>query len=81
VATWLGYDIGGVYCDRVSGSKGREARSGFDRLHRDAVQRRFGIVMAWSVDRLGRSLREGKGMSPAFRTAEDQAGVTDHSTW
>jgi DNA invertase Pin-like site-specific DNA recombinase len=27
-------------------------------MHRDAARRRFDIVMAWSVDRLGRSLHD-----------------------
>jgi len=30
----------------------------FDRLLRDAAQRQFDVVMAWSVDRLGRSLQD-----------------------
>src|SRR5207302_9449602 len=29
----------------------------FDRLLKDATRRRFDVVMAWSVDRLGRSLQ------------------------
>jgi DNA invertase Pin-like site-specific DNA recombinase len=27
-------------------------------MHKDAARRRFDIVMAWSVDRLGRSLQD-----------------------
>jgi DNA invertase Pin-like site-specific DNA recombinase len=42
----------------VSGAKGREQRPAFDRLCRDATKRRFDVVMAWSVDRLGRSLQD-----------------------
>ena len=30
----------------------------FDQLHNDASRRRFDVVMAWSVDRLGRSLQD-----------------------
>src|SRR5262249_28386360 len=48
-----------VYADNgISGSKNRNGRPAFDRLHRDAARRQFDIVMAWSVDRLGRSLQD-----------------------
>jgi hypothetical protein len=30
----------------------------FDAMHKDASRRKFDIVMAWSVDRLGRSLQD-----------------------
>ena len=47
-----------VYRDAgISGSKGRDQRPGFDAMHKDAARRRFDVVMAWSVDRLGRSLQ------------------------
>jgi DNA invertase Pin-like site-specific DNA recombinase len=46
-----------VYRDHgVSGAKGRGKRPEFDRLCKDAARRKFDVVMAWSVDRLGRSL-------------------------
>jgi DNA invertase Pin-like site-specific DNA recombinase len=49
----------GVYRDAgISGSKGRDQRPGFDAMHKDAARRRFDVVMAWSVDRLGRSLQD-----------------------
>jgi DNA invertase Pin-like site-specific DNA recombinase len=41
-----------------SGAKGRDKRPAFDRLCRDATKRQFEVIMAWSVDRLGRSLRD-----------------------
>jgi DNA invertase Pin-like site-specific DNA recombinase len=40
----------------ISGSKGREARPGLDEMLNDAQRRRFDVVMAWAIDRLGRSL-------------------------
>src|SRR3989344_4857449 len=43
--------------DGVGGAKGREQRPAFDRLCKAAVRREFDVIMAWSVDRLGRSLR------------------------
>jgi DNA invertase Pin-like site-specific DNA recombinase len=59
VAAVRGWDVVEVYADNgISGSKGREKRPAFDRLHTDAVRRRFDVVMAWSVDRLGRSLKD-----------------------
>jgi len=36
----------------------REERPAFDALAKDAARRRLDIVMAWSVDRLGRSLED-----------------------
>jgi DNA invertase Pin-like site-specific DNA recombinase len=42
----------------VSGTKGRDKRPAFDRLCKDATRRKFDVVMAWSVDRLGRSLQD-----------------------
>src|SRR5258708_23286963 len=42
----------------VSGAKGRDKRPAFDRLCRDATKRQFDLVMAWSVDRLGRALQD-----------------------
>ena len=55
----MGHTIVEVYSDNgISGAKGRNGRPEFDRLHRDAARRKFDIVMAWSVDRLGRSLQD-----------------------
>jgi DNA invertase Pin-like site-specific DNA recombinase len=48
-----------VYKDHgISGTRGRDKRPGFDKLCRDAARREFDMVMAWSVDRLGRSLQD-----------------------
>jgi len=55
----MGCAIAQVYCDHgISGAEGRDKRLAFDRLCRDAARREFDIVMAWSVDRLGRSIRD-----------------------
>jgi DNA invertase Pin-like site-specific DNA recombinase len=40
----------------ISGSKGRNDRPGLDEMLEDAQRRRFDVVMAWAIDRLGRSL-------------------------
>ncbi|MFZ0146773.1 MAG: recombinase family protein [Xanthobacteraceae bacterium] len=59
VASRIGCEIVKVYKDHgISGAKGRDKRPAFDALCRDATQCRFDIVMAWSVDRLGRSLQD-----------------------
>ena len=59
VAKRMGCEIVRVYKDHgISGAKGRDRRPEFDRLLRDAAQRKFDVVMAWSVDRLGRSLQD-----------------------
>ena len=67
-AARMGHDVVEVYRDHaVSGSKGRDKRPGFDNLHRDATRRRFDLVMAWSVDRLGRSLQDLVGFLEHLR--------------
>lgn len=59
VAAKAGWDVVGIYEDAgVSGAKGRDQRPEFDRLCKDATRRGFDVVMAWSVDRLGRSLQD-----------------------
>jgi DNA invertase Pin-like site-specific DNA recombinase len=59
VAERMGCEIVKVYKDHgISGSKGRDKRPAFDKLCRDAARREFDVVMAWSVDRLGRSLQD-----------------------
>jgi len=53
----MGHDVVELYVDHgVSGAS--DKRPAFDRLHQDATRRRFDLVMAWSVDRLGRSLQD-----------------------
>ena len=57
VAKRSGWRIVETYKDAgISGAKGRDKRPGFDRLLKDATRRKFDMIAAWSVDRLGRSL-------------------------
>jgi DNA invertase Pin-like site-specific DNA recombinase len=59
VASRMRCKIVKVYKDHgISGAKGRDKRPAFDALCRDATHRTFDLVMAWSVDRLGRSLQD-----------------------
>lgn len=56
VAVRRGWDVVQTYQDNgISGAKGREKRPGLDAALKDAVRRRFDVLMAWSIDRLGRS--------------------------
>lgn len=58
VAARAGWQIVSVYEDAgISGAKGRDQRPEFDRLLKDATRRKFDVVMAWAIDRLGRSLQ------------------------
>src|SRR5262252_1527788 len=59
VAERMGCEITKVYRDHgISGAKGRDKRPQFDALCKAAARREFDVVMAWSVDRLGRSLQD-----------------------
>src|SRR5262247_4410912 len=59
IAGRSGLGIVKVYKDHgISGAKGRDKRPQFDALLNDATKRQFDVVMAWSVDRLGRSLQD-----------------------
>ena len=52
-----GWQITQVYADNgISGAKGRNQRPDLDALLKDAARGRFDVVMAWALDRLGRSL-------------------------
>jgi DNA invertase Pin-like site-specific DNA recombinase len=54
-----GWDVVEVYSDAgISGAKGRNGRPGLDSMLKDASRRKFDVVMAWAIDRLGRSLSD-----------------------
>ena len=56
VAERRGWQVTEVYRDPgISGAKGRDQRPGLDALLKDASRRKFDVVMAWAIDRLGRS--------------------------
>jgi DNA invertase Pin-like site-specific DNA recombinase len=57
VAERRGWHVVEVYKDAgISGSKGRDQRPGLDTMLKEASRRRFDVVMAWAIDRLGRSI-------------------------
>lgn len=43
--------------DGISGAKGRDQRPAFDQLFRMVQRKEIDVVMAWSIDRLGRSIQ------------------------
>jgi DNA invertase Pin-like site-specific DNA recombinase len=59
IAERVGYNLLKVYKDHgISGARGRDQRPAFNSMCRAAARREFDVVMAWSVDRLGRSLQD-----------------------
>lgn len=59
VAAQRGWTITATYEDAgISGAKGRAGRPGLDKLLKDATRAKFDVVMAWALDRLGRSLAD-----------------------
>ena len=59
VAVRRGWTVIEIYQDAgISGAKGRDERPGLDQLMKDAGRRKFDVVMAWSIDRVGRSLHD-----------------------
>lgn len=57
IAERRGWQVVAEYSDAgISGAKGRDSRPGLDQMLKDASRRRFDVVMAWAIDRLGRSL-------------------------
>jgi DNA invertase Pin-like site-specific DNA recombinase len=57
IAERRGWEIVAEYHDAgISGAKGRDKRPGLDQMLKDAQRRSFDVVMAWAIDRLGRSL-------------------------
>ena len=57
IAERKGWEVVHEYHDAgISGAKSRESRPGLDQMLKDAQRRRFDVVMAWAIDRLGRSL-------------------------
>jgi DNA invertase Pin-like site-specific DNA recombinase len=57
IAEHRGWEVVATYADNgISGAKGRKDRPGLDALLNDAQRGKFNIVMAWAIDRIGRSL-------------------------
>ncbi len=57
IAQRSGWEVVETYEDHgISGATGRDKRPALDKLMKDATRRRFDIVAAWSIDRMGRSV-------------------------
>jgi DNA invertase Pin-like site-specific DNA recombinase len=57
IAKARGWTVVETYSDAgISGAKGRQDRPRLDQMLKDAQRHRFDVVMAWAIDRLGRSL-------------------------
>ena len=70
VAERRGWQVVEVYRDAgISGAKGRDQRPGLDAMLKAASRRKFDIVMAWAIDRLGRFLID------LLRTIQDLEAV------
>lgn len=57
-----------VFTDKVSGSKPREERPGFDAMLTRAEAGEFQLIAAWSIDRLSRDLVSLIGLMEHLRT-------------
>jgi DNA invertase Pin-like site-specific DNA recombinase len=58
IAERMNYTIVAEFIDNgISGMKTRQDRPALDQLMKSATQRKFDMVMCWSIDRLGRSLQ------------------------
>lgn len=60
-----GYEVVGEYVETVSGAS--TARPELDRMMKDAARRRFDVLLAFDVSRLGRSLTQLVGLFEALR--------------
>jgi DNA invertase Pin-like site-specific DNA recombinase len=59
VAERHGWQVAAEFTDAgISGTKGRDQRPGLNGLLEGVTHRDFDKIMAWSVDRLGRSLKD-----------------------
>ena len=52
-----GYEVVEIYAEKISGAKANADRPELKRMMKDARWRRFQKVLVWSVDRLGRSMK------------------------
>ena len=73
IAERRGWEVVEVYNDAgISGAKDRKQRPGLDRMLNDASRRKFDVVMAWAIDRVGRSRRLA-GDDPASRSVQHRS--------
>lgn len=56
-ASRCGYEVVAEYTDTISGTTGKDEREALGRLLEDAFVRKFDTVVCFSIDRVGRSLK------------------------
>ena len=76
VAERQGWTVTATFTDEgISGVKGRDRRPGYDSLLKGVARKDFDQIMAWSVDRLGRSLPDLVAFLRCAVTQDFRAGV------
>ena len=79
VAERRGWTVVEVYSDAgISGAKRRDQRPGLDAMLKDASRRKFDVVMAWALDRLGRSLIDLLGTIEHLEACRPLPRPTEH---
>ncbi|MDU9006866.1 recombinase family protein [Sedimentitalea todarodis] len=68
VAQRAGWAVVCEYVETASGAK--RSRPALDAMMKDAARRRFDLVMAWDVSRLGRSLRDLVDLFETLRSVD-----------
>ena len=66
IAERSGWEIVATFSDQTSGAK--DKRPGLDALIKEATARKFDMVAAWSMDRLGRSLQHLVNLLADFKS-------------
>lgn len=72
----FGHNVTDEFVEHESGRKGTAQRKEFARLFQDASQRKFDMVLVWSLDRFS---REGMARTVGYLQRLDRAGVAFHS--
>jgi DNA invertase Pin-like site-specific DNA recombinase len=70
------YQIYKIYEDHESGSKGRKERASFDMMFKEARQRKFQMIVFWSLDRFS---RESIFKTMMYLKQLDEYGIKFHS--
>ena len=80
IAQRRGWEVVATYNDAgISGTKGRDQRPGLDTMLKDASRGRFEVVMAWAIDRLGRSLIDLLGTIQALEACKVDVFIEQQS--
>ncbi|WP_238278140.1 recombinase family protein, partial [Methylobacterium jeotgali] len=86
VAQRAGWDIVATYDETASGAVGPERRTEYAAMLKDAARRKFDVLMAWDVSRLGRSLAGLVALMEQLRALKvdlfiDQQGLDTTTPW